>query len=113
MALTRDFRKTVVERAQKDPEFRIGLLEDSIDEFLSGEIGVAKILMRDYINATIAFPELANHLHKNSKTLQKMLGPNGNPTMNNFCAILKAIQKEEGIELHTLSSQSLKKRSGN
>lgn len=99
MALTRDFKKTVLDRAQKDPAFRNGLLEEAINEFLSGNVEVGKDLMRDYINATIAFPRLAHKLHKSDKSLQRMFGPHGNPTMNNFCAILKAVQKKEGLKL--------------
>lgn len=99
MALTRDFKKTVLERAQKDPTFRNGLLENAINEFLSGNIEVGKELMRDYINATITFPMLAHQLHKSDKSLQRMFGPHGNPTINNFCAILKAVQKKGRFKL--------------
>jgi DNA-binding phage protein len=99
MALTRDFKKSVLERAQRDPAFKNGLLEEAINEFLSGNVEVGKELMRDYINATIAFPTLANKLHKSDKSLQRMFGPHGNPTMSNFCAILKAVQKKEGFKL--------------
>lgn len=53
MVLTRDFKKTVLERAQKDPAFRKGLLEEALNEFLSGNVEVGKELMRDYINAII------------------------------------------------------------
>jgi hypothetical protein len=56
MTLTKDFKKTVLERAQKDPTFRNGLLEEALNEFLSGNVEVGKELMRDYINAAIAFP---------------------------------------------------------
>ncbi len=99
MPLTRDFKKTVLERAQKDPAFRNGLLEHAINEFLSGNLEVGKELMRDYIHATIAFSTLAHKLHKSDKSLQRMFGTRGNPTMNNFCAILKAVQKKEGLRL--------------
>jgi DNA-binding phage protein len=99
MALTRDFKKTILERAQKSPAFRNGLLEHAINEFLLGNVEVGKELMRDYINATIAFPRLALKLHKSDKSLQRMLGPRGNPTMSNFCAILKAVQQKEGFKL--------------
>ncbi len=99
MALTRDFKKTVLERALKDPKFRRGLLISAINEFLIGEFGSAKILMRDYINATMGFTKLAKKMGKNTKTLQKMFGSRGNPTSSNFCAILKILQQHEKIEL--------------
>jgi hypothetical protein len=53
MALTRDFKKSVLERAQKDPAFRNGLLVQGINECLSGNLEVGKELMRDYINAIV------------------------------------------------------------
>lgn len=99
MALTRDFKRSVLERAQKDPAFRDGLLEEAVNEFLAGNLEVGKELLRDYINATIAFPTLAHKLHKSDKSLQRMLGPRGNPTMSNFCAILKAVQKKGRFKL--------------
>ena len=103
MALTRDFKQTIQERAQKDHEFRHGLLNEAVNEFLAGDLEVSKELMRDYINASITFPTLARKLHKNDKSLQRMLGPKGNPTMSNFCDILKVVQKKEGIKLKAQS----------
>jgi DNA-binding phage protein len=107
MALTKSFKKSVLERAQKDPAFRNGLLKEAINEFLSGNVEVGKDLMRDYINATIAFPTLALKLHKSDKSLQRMFGPHGNPTMNNFCAILKAVQTKEGLKLSVQVQRSV------
>ena len=48
MALTRNFREIVKERAMRDPEFRIGLLTEAIECVLNDEINVAKVLLRDY-----------------------------------------------------------------
>lgn len=42
MALTRAFRETVRERAQSDPDFRIGLLTEAAECLLNNEVGVAK-----------------------------------------------------------------------
>ena len=51
MALTREFKETVVKRAKGDPEFKVELLRSSINEFINGDLDVAKVLLRDYINA--------------------------------------------------------------
>jgi len=99
MALTKAFKQSVLERAQRDPEFRKALLTEAINEFLSGDLEAAKSMLRDYVNASIAFDKLAKKLHKNDKSLQRMLGPQGNPTTSNFCALLQAIQSVEGITL--------------
>jgi hypothetical protein len=37
MALTRDFKDTIKARAQRDPEFRIGLLQEALDAFISAD----------------------------------------------------------------------------
>lgn len=58
MALTRDFKETVRARAQRDPAFRRALLQEGVECLLSGDVDVGKVVLRDYINATIGFEEL-------------------------------------------------------
>jgi len=99
MVLTRDFKQTIVLRAKNDPDFRRAMLVEAIDEFLADHIDVAKSILRDYINATIQFEPLAKKLHKNSKSLQRMLSATGNPTTNSLFAIIHTLQKKEGIRL--------------
>jgi len=99
MALTRDFKQTIVLRAKKDPDFRRAMLVEAIDEFLADHIDIAKSILRDYINATMRFEPLAKKLRKNSKSLQRMLSSAGNPTTNSLFAILHTLQKKEGIKL--------------
>ena len=60
MPLTRSFRETVLERAESDSAFRDGLLREAIECLLAGDIETGKIVLRDYINATIGFEELAS-----------------------------------------------------
>ena len=55
--------------------------------------------MRDVINATIGFEQLAADLRKPSKSLHRMLGPHGNPNTVNFFAILGVLQKRVGVRL--------------
>lgn len=58
MAITRHFKETIQARAQRDPEFRVGLLKESIENLLAGDTETGKIILRDYINATIGFETL-------------------------------------------------------
>jgi hypothetical protein len=37
LALTRDFKDTVKARAEPDPEFRVALLEETLDAFLNAD----------------------------------------------------------------------------
>ena len=93
MALTRDFKETVIARVQRDPAFAQALLEEALTLFLSGEPDTAKRILRDLVNATVGFETLAKKVHKSSKSLHRMLSPSGNPTMDNLSAILVALKK--------------------
>lgn len=84
----------------KDPEFRVGLLTEAIECMLSDEIDVAKELLRNYINATIGFQELWTLTKKDPKSLMRMLGPKGNPSLKNISSLLASLKESEGVELH-------------
>ena len=105
MALTRAFRDTVKDRAARDPEFRVGLLKEAVEALLRGDLDGGKILLRDYVNATIGFEGLAEATHKNPKSLMRMLSIEGNPRAENLFAVIAELQKSEGIALavHTQS----------
>lgn len=99
MILTRSFRETVVARAGRDRRFSQAMLTEATNELLSGDVEAGKFLLRDYINATITFDGLAAALDKPSKSLQRRLGPRGNPTAENIFAILKVLQEEGNLQL--------------
>lgn len=99
MALTRAFRETVYHRAQQDGRFRKALLTEAVNAYLSGDEVTGKAVLRDVINATIGFQQLAADLQKPSKSLHRMLGPGGNPNTANFFAILQVLQKRVGVRL--------------
>jgi hypothetical protein len=64
MPLTCNFKETIRDRARRDPKFRKELLREALEAMLSGEIAVAKTVLRDYINATVGFAGLAEALNK-------------------------------------------------
>ena len=99
MALTRDFRETVLARARKDRAFRQAMLTEAVNELLTGDLEAGKAMLRDYINATITFDRLAAALDKPSKSLQRMLGPRGNPTAENIFALIRTLQRTERVHL--------------
>ncbi len=55
MPLTRDVKETIRARIKRDPEFGEELLKEGIECLLAGEVGTGKILLRDYMDATMAF----------------------------------------------------------
>ena len=105
MALTRDFKETVQTRAQGDPEFRHALLQDGIDCLLAGDVEAGKIVLRDYINATIGFEELGVRTDKSPKSLMRMFGPAGNPQARNLFEVIRCIQQHEGVRLEVKTAR--------
>lgn len=102
MALTREFKETVIARVKRDPKFAKALLDEALTLFLNGEPDTAKLVLRDLVNATIGFETLSRKVHKPSKSLHRMLSKSGNPTMENLSAILVAIQKALHVDIKTV-----------
>ena len=99
MALTRNFKQTVVERVARDPKFARALLDEAATLFLSDEPETARLILRDLVNATLGFEQLAELTAKPSKSLHRMLSPNGNPSMDNLAAIFGAVRATLKVDL--------------
>jgi len=84
MTTTKSFRETVAARAANDLNFRYGLLTESLDAMLSGDLDTGKSLLRDYINATTGFETLA--------------------AAKNLFGIVSYLQQAEGVSLQTQAS---------
>ena len=54
MALTRDYKQTIRERAQRDPDFAALLMNEAVTNFLAGEPDTARVLRR--FRAVVAPP---------------------------------------------------------
>jgi len=91
-------------RQSKDLNFRYGLLTESLDAMLSGDLDAGKSLLRDYINATTGFETLADGIGKSPKSLMRMLSVSGNPTAKNLFGIVSYLQQAEGVSLQTRAS---------
>jgi DNA-binding phage protein len=90
----------VIARMKREPEFATGILCEAIDALIAGELGVSKIMLRNYVNGTLGFEKLAKKTRLPIKSLMRMLGPSGNPQMTNLFAVIGALQKHAGIALH-------------
>ncbi len=97
MALTRNFKETIQARVRRDPAFRKELLREGIESFLAGDVETGKTILRDYINATVGFRELAEITHRSPKSLMRMFGPTGNPQARNLFEIVKYLQNKERV----------------
>jgi hypothetical protein len=99
MPLTRDFKETIQARVQRDPAFRENLVSEALDAFLADDIETGKIILRDYINATVGFEQLGKATQKSPKSLMRMLGKSGNPQARSLFPIFAYIQKREKFRL--------------
>jgi len=98
MPLTRDFRETVYEAAQRDPAFRRGLLTRGFAVAHSADAedrAVGPAHLRDYVNATIGFQELA----KKPQSLMRMLSDKGTPRLSEFAELVDCLYDYDGIHL--------------
>jgi DNA-binding phage protein len=105
MALTRDFKDTIKARVQRDAAFRKALLREAAESMLAGDIDTGKTVLRDYINATVGFSELAQAIRIPSKSLMRMLGPKGNPRADNIFEIMAYLQQHEGVKMHVKTTK--------
>ncbi len=103
MALTRDYKETVKERAQQDPYFSRALFDEALSLFLNGEADTARLVLRDLVNATVGFERLAVEVAKPSKSLHRMLSANGNPTMDSLTQIFKILKKNLDVNIQVQS----------
>lgn len=106
MALTRNFKQTVVDRVNRDPAFAQALLDEAATLFLNGEPETARLILRDLVNATIGFEQLATMTDKPSKSLHRMLSPAGNPSMDNLAAIFLVMREclNVSLEAHSVAA---------
>jgi len=108
MPLTRDFKETIRARVKRDPGFRRALLREGVENLLSGDVETGKIILRDFINATIGFSKLGDVTRRSAKSLMRMLGPKGNPQARNLFEIVAHLQRAEGVrfEVHPARADS-------
>ena len=99
MALTRNFRETVVRHVKEDPAFRAALVEEAAQNVVDGDLETALGQLRDVVNATMGFDALATETGIPKTSLMRMLSDNGNPRAWNLMAILKAIGRSAGVHI--------------
>jgi DNA-binding phage protein len=106
MPLSREFKKTIRARVERDPKFRKALLREGVEAMLAGDVATAKAILRDYINATVGFSDLAEATHIPSKSLMRMLGQAGNPRADNLFEIVSFLRRREGVRFEIKASRA-------
>ena len=98
MALTRDYKHTVVARIKRDRKFARALYAEAVGAQLDGDTAEGLSMLRDLVHAEITFKELARQTGLGEKTLHRMLHRKGNPTVRNLGAIVRSIAEDLGIK---------------
>jgi DNA-binding phage protein len=98
MALTRDYKETVMARIKRDRKFARALYGEAMSALLAGETAEGLSMLRDLVHAEITFKELARQTGLGEKTLHRMLNRDGNPTARNLGVIVRSIAEDLGIK---------------
>jgi len=98
MALTKEYRETVLARIKRDRKFARALYAEAMSALLEGETAEGLSMLRDLVHAEITFKELARETGLAEKTLHRMLHRQGNPTARNLGLIIKSIAEDLGIK---------------
>lgn len=96
---TRDFRETLRERAQDEPEFGHELLKGAVRSMLNGEPKIGRFLLHDCVYATIGFDELSQKTGKPLENLDLMLSSDEDPSAGDLLGVVAAVAEHEGIAL--------------
>jgi DNA-binding phage protein len=100
MALTREYKTTVLERIKADPQFAKAIYAEALDALLIGETAEGLSMLRDLVHAQISFKELAEQTGFDEKSLHRMLSRRGNPTAQTLGRIIAAIRDELHLVPH-------------
>jgi hypothetical protein len=102
MARTIGFKLLVQRHVKRDKKFAEALLREGVDAMLSGDVETGKIILRDYIKATVGFEKLGAATGAPAKSLIRMFGPRGNPQAKNLFSVIGYLQKRAGMRLHVV-----------
>ena len=110
MELLRDYFDTIRERAQRESAFCQALLREGIELMFGGDFDTGISMLRNYINATSGFVELARKTDIPLQSLQRMFGPKGNPRAAKLFRVIRSLLEAESvsvvIKLHPSTEQT-------
>ena len=99
MPLTIEFKEVFKASIERDPNFGHEVLRGAVQCLLDNDLATGRALLRNYVNATIGFKQLAHSIGGKEKSLMRMLSVNGNPQAKNLFAIIDALQRLNGFQL--------------
>ena len=106
----RSFDTIAADMVRADPRFAGDLLAEAAQALLANEPAVARNLIRHVITGGIGYTELSRRTGIPDKSLGRMFGPKGNPTLANLFAVLAALQRHAAVHLEVRRVPATAKR---
>ena len=103
MALTKKYKTSIMERIQRDPDYTAALYAEAVSCLIEGDKATALSIIRDLVYAHITFKSLSKETGVGEKALHRMLGSRGNPTTDNLCRIIHAVEKDLNLTTQVTS----------
>ena len=107
MALTREYRETVLARLRSDPAFTAAVFAEALTALTEGDKATTLSIFRDLVHAHISFKRLGEQTGLDEKTLHRMLSDRGNPTTENLARLIRTIERDLGLST-TIEAQRAK-----
>jgi DNA-binding phage protein len=93
--------KAVSQRIKDNPKCKEEILTEAVLMLFGGshkKLLHGKLLIREYIKATIGFPALAERISIPKQSIMRMLSATGNPTLNSLDQVLSPLMKDCGMK---------------
>lgn len=99
MPLSMEFKEVFKASIDRDPAFGHELLRGAVQCLLDDDLATGRAILRNYVNATIGFKQLARAVGGQEKSLMRMLSVKGNPQAKNLFQIIHALQQLNEVRL--------------
>ena len=99
MPLTIEFKEVFRASIEQDPDFGHEVLRGAVQFLLVNDLAAGRAMLRNYVNATIGFKQLAHSIGGKEKSLMRMLSPSGNPVASNLFQVIYELQRFNGVRL--------------
>jgi DNA-binding phage protein len=76
----------------------IGMLGYALEQIAAGDDDEGKHALRNLIKGRLGFEEMSRRTEIPARSLNRMLSSEGNPSLSNLSAIIRALHQELGIE---------------
>jgi DNA-binding phage protein len=97
LGTSRSHQEFLAELYASDEE-AIGMLAFALEHIAAGEDEEGKHALRSLIKGRLGFEELSRRIQIPARSLNRMLSSEGNPSLSNLSAIIRALHQELGIE---------------